>query len=167
MSVRLTTARLALVEYEDADLPRLTQLLADPVTMAHWPAPLDAAASRAWFHRARAPYGEPGLGRFAMWCGRDYIGDAGILRAEVNGRVENDLGYIVDHAHWGHGYGLEAARALVEEGHRRGLRRIVANMAASNVPSARVAEKLGMRLEARFRNPRNRNMETLLYVSER
>jgi L-amino acid N-acyltransferase YncA len=59
------------------------------------------------------------------------------------------------------------ARALVEEGHRRGLRRIVANMAASNVASARVAEKLGMRLEARFRNPRNRNLETLLYVSER
>jgi RimJ/RimL family protein N-acetyltransferase len=38
-------------------------------------------------------------------------------------------------------------------------------MAASNAPSARVAEKLGMRLETRFHNPRNRNFETLLYVS--
>jgi RimJ/RimL family protein N-acetyltransferase len=133
--------------------------------MAHWPAPLDAAASRAWLDRARAPYAEPGLGRFAVWCDTDYIGDAGILRAEVNGRVENDLGYIVDHEYWGHGYGLEAARALLEAGHRCGLDRIVANMAASNAPSAHVAERLGMRLEARFRNPRNRDLETLVYLS--
>jgi len=167
VKVRLVTARLVLAEYEAGDLSRLTRLLGDPVTMSHWPAPLDAQASAAWFERARAPYGEPGLGRFAVWLGAEYVGDAGILRAEVNGRVENDLGYIVDHAHWGHGYGLEVARALLEEGHRCGLRRIVANMAASNAPSARVAEKLGMRLEARFRNPRNRNFETLLYVSDR
>jgi RimJ/RimL family protein N-acetyltransferase len=38
-------------------------------------------------------------------------------------------------------------------------------MAASNAPSAHVAERLGMRLEARFRNPRNRDLETLVYLS--
>ena len=42
MKVRLPTTRLALAEYEDADLPRLTALLGDPITMAHWPAALDA-----------------------------------------------------------------------------------------------------------------------------
>jgi RimJ/RimL family protein N-acetyltransferase len=165
LKIRLRSARLVLADYGDEDLPRLTRLLGDPVTMAHWPAPLDARASQAWFERARAAYGTPGFGRFAIWQGAVYIGDAGILRAEVNGWLENDLGYIVDHAHWGHGYGLEAARALLEEGRRCGLGRIVANMAASNVASVRVAERLGMKLETRFLNPRNRNLETLLYCA--
>ena len=167
MKVRLATARLELAEYEADDLPRLTALLGDPITMAQWPAPLDEAASGAWFERARAPYAEPGLGRFAVWLGALYVGDAGILRTDVNGRVENDLGYIIDHARWGQGYGLEAARALLKEGHRCGLARIVANMAVNNTASVRVAEKLGMRLEARFFNTRNRGLETLLFVSQR
>jgi len=166
MKLRLVTPRLSLAEYADADLSHLTLLLGDPITMAHWPAVLNAAASRAWFERARAGYAEPGFGRFAVWLGARYIGDAGILRADVNGRPENDLGYIIDHRHWGHGYGLEAARALLEEGHRRGLGRIVASMAVSNTASVRVAEKLGMRLEVRFLNARNRHFETLVYVSE-
>jgi RimJ/RimL family protein N-acetyltransferase len=166
VKVYLVTARLRLAEYEASDLPRLERLLGDPITMAHWPAPLDASATRAWFDRARAAYCDPGLGRFGVWLGADYIGDAGILVAEVNGRREYDLGYIIDHAHWGQGYGLEAARALLAAGHRLGLARIVASMATTNVPSARVAEKLGMRLEARFANPRNRGLETLLYVSQ-
>lgn len=165
MKVRLATARLELAEYDMADLPGLAALLADPITMAEWPAPLDPSQSRAWFERARAAYAEPGLGRFAVWLGSNYIGDAGILRTEVNGRIENDLGYIVDHAHWGHGLGLEAAKALLEEGHRCGLTRIVANMATSNAASVRVAERLGMRLETCFLNARNRGLETRVYVS--
>jgi len=37
-------------------------------------------------------------------------------------------------------------------------------MAADNVGSERVAQRLGFTLECRFRNPRNRDMETLLYA---
>jgi RimJ/RimL family protein N-acetyltransferase len=49
---------------------------------------------------------------------------------------------------------------------RLGFQRVVANMAFDNLASQQVAERLGMKLESRFINPRNRDIETLLYVSE-
>ena len=88
------------------------------------------------------------------------------MRAAVDGRDENDLGYIIDKRFWSNGYGLEAAEACVNHARRHGIGRIVANMAADNAASIRVAEHLGFTLERRFANPRNRNKETLLFVSE-
>src|SRR4028118_1203347 len=38
------------------------------------------------------------------------VGDCGIMRAEVGGRIENDLGYIIHHPYWGAGPGVECAR---------------------------------------------------------
>jgi [ribosomal protein S5]-alanine N-acetyltransferase len=159
--------RLRLRRYGPGDLERLRRLLTDPATMAHWPAPLTTEQARAWLERALAAYTMPGYGRFAIELNDGtYVGDAGILRAEIDGVVENDLGYIIDHRYWRRGYGLEAARLCVACGRSRGLRRIVANMAADNVGSVRVAELLGFQLQRRFVNPRNRNKETLLYASE-
>ena len=136
--------------------------------MAHWPEPLGAEQARAWFDRAVTAYETAGgYGRFAVELhDGTYVGDAGILRSEVGGRLENDLGYVIDHRYWRHGYGLEAARACVERGRAAGQLRIVTNMAADNHPSVRVSERLGFRLERRFVNPRNRNKETLLFVWE-
>ena len=93
------------------------------------------------------------------------IGDCGIVEAEINGRREYDLGYIIHHPYWRQGYGVECARACLEYGiYTLGLRRIVANMAHDHSASARVAERLGMRREASFHHPRNRNILTYVYA---
>jgi len=166
LSIRIETERLRLREYERGDFNALAALLSDPITMAHWPAPLDETAARAWHERALDHYGVPPYGRLAIELKTgEYIGDAGIVRSVVDGRDENDLGYIVHRRYWGRRYGLETARALLDYGHRLGLVRVVANMASDNTPSVKVAEHLGLRLERVFRNPRNRNLETRLYVS--
>ena len=166
MSVRVETERLRLREYEPGDFHVLAELLSDPTTMAHWPAPLDETAARAWHERALDDYAMPPYGRLAVELKTgEYIGDAGIVRSVVDGNDENDLGYIIHHGYWRHRYGLETARALLGYGHRMGLVRVVANMASDNKPSVKVAERLGLRLERVFRNPRNRNLESRLYVS--
>ncbi len=168
MNTRLETERLRLREYTSSDAFLISQLLSDPTTMTHWPAPLDDAACRAWLERALDAYVEPAYGRLAVLLKTgEYVGDAGIVRATIEGREENDLGYIIDHRYWRRGYGLEAARALLDFGHRMGLSRIVAQMAVDNRASVRVAERCGMRLERTFVNARNRDLETRLYVSER
>jgi ribosomal-protein-alanine N-acetyltransferase len=168
VTILITTARLRLRRYAPADLAALTRLLGDPGTMRHWPQPLTANASRAWLERALTAYAVPGYGRCAVELhDGTYIGDAGVVRGAVNGRDENDLGYIIDERFWGRGYGLEAAEACVSHARQHGIGRIVANMAADNVASIRVAERLGFALERRFANPRNRGKETLLFVSER
>lgn len=165
MSVVAATRRLRLRRYTEGDLGSLTALLTDPITMQHWPEPLTIEQARAWLRRAMEGYATPGYGRFAVELADGaYIGDAGILVAQIQGRTENDLGYIIAHSQWRLGYGLESARACFDYGHGQGLQRIVANMAHDNVGSIRVARQLGFTLETRFLNPRNRNKETLLFA---
>ncbi len=80
------------------------------------------------------------------------IGNAGI-RIKTAGGHEADIGYELDAQHWGRGYASEAARALVQFGFEQlRLHRISAHCLAENVASARVLEKLGMRLEGRLRD---------------
>jgi RimJ/RimL family protein N-acetyltransferase len=62
-----------------------------------------------------------------------------------------EIGFIFDRAHHGHGYATEAARAFLAfafEG--MGLHRVIGRTEPRNAVSARVLEKLGMRLEAHF-----------------
>ena len=144
MNVVAHTVRLRLRRYTPEDAAELTALLTDPKTMRHWPEPLTSEQARAWHQRALDAHAKPGLGRLAVeLTDGTYIGDAGIVHAEILGRAENDLGYIIAHPFWRTGYGLEAAQACFEFGRSAGHRRIVANMAADNHGSVRVAQRLG------------------------
>ncbi|MCZ6640045.1 MAG: GNAT family N-acetyltransferase [Gammaproteobacteria bacterium] len=157
--------RLHLRQFTSGDLDYLNKLLSHPQTMQHWPAPLSPAEVQAWLERSLTSYGTYGFGRWLVVLeqSRQPIGDVGLLRLEVDGRLENDLGYIIHEAHWGQGFGVEAARACVEWAVHHGLASVVASMAFDNEPSIAVAEKLGMVRERTFRNSRNENKETYLY----
>ncbi len=114
---------------------------------------------------ARTAYIAPGYGRLAVELhGGTFIGDAGMLKSEVNGVVENDLGYIIHARHWRQGYGLEAARGCLDLARDARMPRVIATMAADNIGSVRVAERLDLVLEARFDNRRNRGKQTLLFA---
>ncbi len=157
--------RLHLRQFTTNDLDYLNELLSDPQTMRHWPVPLTPAEVQAWLDRSLASYGTYGFGRWLviLEASQEPIGDAGLLRLEVDGQLENDLGYIIHEAHWGHGFGVEAASACVTWAVHHGLASVVASMAVDNEPSVAVAEKLGMVRERTFVNPRNRDKETYLY----
>ena len=163
----IETPRTIIRPYTEADIALIAPIFADSVTMRFWPQPLSEEATAAWVQRASASFQATGLGRMLVELreGGAPIGDCGIVEAEINGRHEYDLGYIIHQSYWRQGYGLECAQACLEYGiHTLGLRRIVANMAHDHVASARVAERLGMRREASFHNPRNRNILTYVYA---
>ena len=62
-----------------------------------------------------------------------------------------EVGFILDPRHQGKGYATEAARALLDWVFTSaGFHRVIGRTEARNTASARVLEKLGMRLEARF-----------------
>jgi len=169
MAVTIRTERLRLREYTEDDVPALHDLLSDPVTMSRWPAPFTYEQTEAWVRRQTVAYPER-LGRYAVTLAEtgELIGDAGLMRAEINGRLEMDLGYIISCRHWRRGYGLEAAKAVMARGFADlKLERICANMAVDHDRSRQVAERLGMTLETYFHNPRNRNLLTCLYVKRK
>src|SRR3954451_18541040 len=163
----IETARTTIRPYSESDIVLIAPIFADPVTMRFWPQPLSEDVAAAWVRRAGTSFPATDLGRMLVELrdGGAPIGDCGIVEAEINGRREYDLGYIIHHPYWRQGYGIECARACLEYGiHTLGLRRIVANMAHDHVASARVAERLGMRREASFHHPRNRNILTYVYA---
>ena len=96
----------------------------------------------------------------------DVIGNCGTRRKPEN-EWQADIGYELAPEHWGHGYATEAALAIVNFGlGELGLHRISSWRIADNVASARVLERVGLRLEGRWREDehfKGRWWDTLLY----
>ena len=95
------------------------------------------------------------------------IGNCGIRRDSPEAR-EADMGYELDPKHWGQGYATEAARTVLDFGFSHmNVRRVTAWCIADNVASARVLEKIGMKLEKRMRHHqyfKGRWWDTLSYA---
>ena len=67
------------------------------------------------------------------------------------GHAQGELGFVAHPAHQRKGYVTEAARPMLDFAFgTMGLHRVSGRLEARNVASARVFEKLGMRLEAHF-----------------
>ena len=95
------------------------------------------------------------------------LGNCGVRRDSPEAQ-EGDMGYELDPKFWGNGFATEAARAVMQFGFSHmDLQRISAWCVADNVGSARVLEKLGMRLERRMRDHqyfKGRWWDTLSYA---
>jgi [ribosomal protein S5]-alanine N-acetyltransferase len=95
------------------------------------------------------------------------IGNCG-LRLKSANAIEADIGYELSPEQWGHGYATEAAQAMVNLGFTQfNLHRISAWCIADNIGSARVLEKVGMKLEGWMHENeyfKNRYWDTLLYA---
>lgn len=94
------------------------------------------------------------------------VGTCGIRR-KPESDWEADIGFELAPEHWGRGYATEAARAMVDFGFRElGLHRVSSWCIAENAASARVLERVGLRLEGRLRENvffKGRWWDTLLY----
>ena len=74
--------------------------------------------------------------------GGELLGVVELTRAEVDATLE--LSYWLGAPYWGHGYMIEACRALIREaGERLGAERISAGVFADNPKSLRLLRKLG------------------------
>jgi RimJ/RimL family protein N-acetyltransferase len=149
----IETERLLLRPVVEADIPALVALWCDPEVTRFLGGPRDPAkvqhAIEADLVNAKMgsppPYGfvsvvEKASGRL--------IGDCGLAEKEVEGRAEVEVVYVLATDAWGRGYATEAASALRDYAvTRHGLRRLIALIDPENAPSARVAEKIGLRFE--------------------
>ena len=75
----------------------------------------------------------------------ELIGDCGLARQSVDGLDEIEIGYHVRRDLWGQGYAPEAAAACRDYGFKRlGAERLISLIRPENLPSQRVAEKIGL-----------------------
>ncbi len=150
----ITTQRLVLRPWDEADAPALFPLASDPAVgpAAGWPAHaseeeslgiirdvLRVPGSFAVCLRDTGPAGEPA----GTLVGAMALKDAD-ASAYVAGADERELGYWIGRPFWGRGYAPEAARALMDHARRAlGIRTVWLGYYVGNRKSARVQDKLG------------------------
>ena len=94
------------------------------------------------------------------------IGMLGLLMEELDGERKLGLGYLLRRDCWGMGYATEGAQALLDEAfYKRNASEVIAEIRPENIPSRRVAERLGMRAEGELvKYYRGKDMPHLIYV---
>ncbi|HEV2732414.1 MAG TPA: GNAT family N-acetyltransferase, partial [Terriglobales bacterium] len=121
--------------------------LSDPETMRFYPAPLDYSGVLDWITRNQARYQKDGHGLWAMVSKTtgELVGDSGLIRQEVDGNVEIEIGYHLRRDLWGQGLASEAARGCRDYGFAQlKASRLISLIRPENLPSRRVAERIGM-----------------------
>ena len=154
------TERLTIRPLAEADIPALASIWTDTHVTQFMGGPRD-------FERLCASFKED-LGappsQFDLWPVLEknsgtVAGHCGLLQKTVEGRDEIELVYVIASAFWGRGYATEAATALRDYSfqHLR-IARLVSLIDLANAASARVALKLGMKLEANTIGPNGKTM---------
>jgi aminoglycoside 6'-N-acetyltransferase len=152
----ITTERLLLRPLRVDDVDDLFEYQSDADTVRYIPWPQrtrEQVLEALQTHAANAVQRPVHDGAFALlaWSLRadgKVIGQ-GNLAIESELHRHASIGWVTHPAHIRHGYALEATRALIDWAFGElGLHRITATVDTRNEASARLAERLGMRLEA-------------------
>ena len=150
----LATARLVLREFTLDDAPFASSLLQEPSFLRHIGdrgVRTDEEARRWLRDGPLESYRRNGFGLYLTSLAVDAtpIGMCGLLKRPVLDDV--DIGFAFRPAFWGQGYAFEAASAVMAHGRDvLVLPRIVAIASPDNVRSAKLLERLGLRLERRL-----------------
>ncbi|GAA4728857.1 GNAT family N-acetyltransferase [Phytohabitans rumicis] len=150
MTAPPATPRLTFREMTADDLEDMAALLGDPDVMRYYPRPKGRDEALGWIHWNQGLYRQEGFGLWVLTLRAtgEFVGDCGLTPQNVEGTVDIEVGYRVRAHLQGRGYASEAAAACRD--HARdalGVQRLIAIIHPANVPSQRVAEKIGLRHE--------------------
>ncbi|WP_068829116.1 GNAT family N-acetyltransferase [Pseudomonas sp. BMS12] len=150
MTATLSSERLILRPWRDADLDALAAMSADPEVMVHFPATLDRVGSAELLGKLTAHQAAHG---FTFWClerqadGR-VIGFTGLARVSFAAPFVPavEIGWRLARPFWGQGYALEAARRALDFAFDDlDLPEVVSFTVPANQRSWGVMQRLGMR----------------------
>lgn len=149
MTPVLETERLALRELLPSDLDFVASMLADPEVMRFYPKCYTRAESGEWLDRQRRRYETDGHGLWLVSLREtgEPVGQVGLVRQQVDGAAEDEVGYLIARRYWRRGFAIEAALATRDYAFARGRRRVISLIRPVNLPSQAVARKLGMAVE--------------------
>lgn len=156
MSTIIETRRLLLRKIEIDDMPVLVQLWCDPIVTEYEGGPRESSkVEKSLREDVRSGQSEI----FDMWAlveksSNRLIGHCGLTEKEVEGRQEIELTYTLAQSAWGKGYATEIASGLRDYAvSTLKVKRLIALVHPENRASARVAQKIGMRLERQIVPP--------------
>jgi ribosomal-protein-alanine N-acetyltransferase len=152
----ITTARLLLRDFEEADWKSVHDYASDPEVVRYMPwGPNTTEDTNNFIKRAIANLQERPRRSYSLAVlltpQQVLIDGCGIYVTNPDER-EGYIGYVFNRNYWGKGYATETAKALLRFGFDQlNLHRIFATCDPANTASARVLEKIGMQREGHFR----------------
>lgn len=154
----IETERLLLRPFTPDDFDALYEILSDPQTMAHYPAPFDEAHTRRWIEWNLENYARYGFGLWAAVLKETgaCIGDCGLTLQNIDGEALPEIGYHIHRKYWRQGYATEAARAVRDWAFLHTKYPVLYSyMKYTNVASWRTALANGMKKMKEYPDPKN------------
>lgn len=167
----LETSHLYLRKIQKNDDILISEILQDIDVMYAWEHAFSNDEVADWINENRMRYERDGYGYWAVIhkMSERLIGVCGLLKEQADYENYVGLGYIFNKDYWGRGYALESASACVDYAfHTLKVKELTAQIRPNNLPSRKVAEKLGMEVKKEFiKRYRGKEMLHLIYFLER
>jgi len=167
----IETERLLLRKMKISDLDDLCRIYCDKESMQYYPAPFTRDKVKSWIEWNIRNYSEYGLG---LWVvirkrGNLFLGDCGITMQNIEGQELPELGFHILGEYRQNGYATEAAQACIEYAFGPlEMKTLYSYTDRNNIPSQRVAEKIGMSFVRDFRKTiMGKDVDEMLYVLHR
>ena len=172
MTIILKTPRLLLRHLALSDLDGLFMLYSDPEIRQYFPEGVlnfeDTKEELEWHMNGHPRHPELGLWAVIHKETGKFIGRCGLLPWEIDGKLEIEIAYLLDKKFWHQGLATEAANGIMKYAFRKlHLSRLICLIDPDNIPSRRVAERIGMTLERKVDGIDGDNFPTLIYAIEK
>jgi RimJ/RimL family protein N-acetyltransferase len=156
--VQLLTERLCLRRYNTGEGAKVHRLFGDALVMRYYDGVYDRDKSQRVLDATLGAYRAHGYSMLAVERRSDgeFLGQVGLLHwADVDGRADVEVAYMLLPEHWGQGYATEAARACRDWAFENlGVDRVVSFIDVENEPSIDVAKRNAMSLTHRLEQNR-------------
>ena len=167
----LKTPRLYLRKIRMADRPAIGSILQDAEVMYAWGHAFSDDEVADWMEQNLMRYDRDGYSYWAVMekSTGDLVGLCGLLAEKAGEESDLGVGYIFGKKYWHRGYAQESASACVDYAFRTlGAGHVTAQIRPNNLPSVKVAERLGMTVRSQFvKRYRGKDMIHLIYYLEK
>jgi len=146
----IETSRILLRHFTLDDLDDLAEVLCDHDNLRFFPNRFERKDAEEWIEKNMRRYTDDGVGGWALILKSNHKlgGHSGLVRREIDGAKEIEVGYVLARHAQGQGIATEAARACMNYAFTAlGEERIISLIHPENLPSRRVAERNGMSVE--------------------
>ena len=162
----IETDQLALRELTMDDFEVWHHILSDQETMQYYPRAFDEDKTKSCIDWNLANYDKYGFGLWAVILkeSNQFIGDCGITMQNIHGdgNLFPEIGYHIDKQYWRKGYATQAAKACLRYAfENNGFDEVFSYQKWTNIPSRKVAEKMGMSLREEYAD--EKNIKTSVY----
>ncbi|MFS0861865.1 GNAT family N-acetyltransferase [Fredinandcohnia sp. 179-A 10B2 NHS] len=162
----IETERLYLRELEMDDLQELSKVLSDPESMQFYPQAFSQEKVKSWIQWNMDNYKKYNHGLWAVILkeGDTFIGDCGITMQTIENEIVPEIGFHINKQYWNKGYATEAAIACKNYAFEvLKYPKIFTYTTLRNVPSQKVAEKMGMQLYKVFEKNGEKQIAQVVY----